>query len=147
VISHAGELFRELSIRIFRGTVVGFFPAVLASIFPLVSKHRRDDKGRGNGYAVKRPANLFVIAFRVSEARFPDFPLFSRILLRSIARNRFVWERKISGNCSPTWTDVPKLFEAAVNRNETGATCGGNSFPFTAAVKNARADVPGCLFR
>lgn len=33
-----------------------------------------------------------------------------------------------------------------MNRNETGATCGGNSFPFTAAVKNARADVPNVYF-
>jgi len=38
-------------------------------------------------------------------------------------------------------------FGSCVNRNETGATCGGNSFPFTAAVKNAHADVSGCLFR
>lgn len=77
------------------------------------------------------------------------FGIFPYIFL--IYRNRFVHRTREKER--ENLATVPNLdrclgsFGSCVNRNETGATCGGNSFPFTAAVKNARADVSGCLFR
>jgi len=100
----SGELFRELSIRIFRGTV-GFLPRSFRQYF-------RSSANIAETINTRPETSCQSLDYRSarSVAAFPDFPPFSRVP-RAISGDRFVYERKI-WQLFPTWTDVRQAFRS-----------------------------------